>query len=379
MKAWQARLSGLLPALWPVVFRLRGLFWGPPMAKNIVICCDGTACEFGDRNSNVVKLYALLTKSPAQSTYYHPGLGTMGSRLALTKFTRWWTRLLGLAFGYGLMSNISDAYGFLMDEYDEGDFVFLFGFSRGAYTVRALAALLHMFGLIRRGNLALVPYILKTFRAKIRNRHVFEIADGFKQTYSSECRPHFLGAWDTVSSVGWIYDPLHLPYTVRNPDVKICRHAISIDERRCAFRQNLWEAQNGQDSKQVWFAGTHSDMDGGYPSGETGLSDLALSWMLREARTAGLRLDDSSALFTMAPDPCGPLHDSMTLAWMPLEVVPRRYVDVGFTPPRVSWCLPWAHRRTIAEDSVLHRSVEARKKALGYAPPNLPRSYRTET
>src|SRR5947199_3602198 len=120
------------------------------MPKNIAICCDGTGEEFGDNNSNVVKIYSLLENSARQVTYYHPGLGTMGSRFAPTKLGRLWTKGLGLAFGYGLMDNITDAYVFLMNEYAEGDSVYLFGFSRGAYTVRALAAFLRMFGMIRK-------------------------------------------------------------------------------------------------------------------------------------------------------------------------------------------------------------------------------------
>src|SRR5437867_5002723 len=138
------------------------------MPKNIVICCDGTGEEFGDNNSNVVKIYSLLENSARQVTYYHPGLGTMGSRFAPTKLGRFWSKLKGLAFGAGLMDNVSDAYVFLMNEYEDGDAVYLFGFSRGAYTARALAAFLHMFGLMRKGNDSLVPYAIRRFRTKIR-------------------------------------------------------------------------------------------------------------------------------------------------------------------------------------------------------------------
>jgi uncharacterized protein (DUF2235 family) len=154
------------------------------MSKNLVVCCDGTGNEFGDTNSNVVKLYSVLEEPPQQATYYHPGLGTMGSRLALTRLVRWWTKVIGLAFGYGLMDNIADAYIFLMREFEPGDRVFIFGFSRGAYTARALAAFLHMFGLIRRGNEGLVPYALRRFKSRIRNKQTFDVAHNFKQTIS---------------------------------------------------------------------------------------------------------------------------------------------------------------------------------------------------
>src|SRR5262245_60564890 len=116
------------------------------MPKNIVICCDGTGNEFGETNSNVVKLYRVLVQDyQTQVAYYHPGLGTMGAPSALGKLAQWWTKVKGLAFGYGLKDNIGDAYSYLMETYQPGDSVYLFGFSRGAYTVRALAAMLYMY------------------------------------------------------------------------------------------------------------------------------------------------------------------------------------------------------------------------------------------
>ena len=349
------------------------------MAKNLVICCDGTGCEFGDNDSNVVRLCSLLENSAQQMTYYHPGLGTMGSRFALTKVGRWWTRLLGLAFGYGLTHDITTAYVFLMHSYEPGDSVFLFGFSRGAYTIRAIAAMLHMFGLIRKGNEALVPYAIRRFKSKIRDRHPFEVAQRFKETFSDECKPHFLGAWDTVSSVGWVYNPLHLPYTAHNPDIAVCRHAVSIDERRCAFRQNLWQVLQGQDSKQVWFAGFHSDVGGGF----AGLPNITLQWMLREAVGAGLRLkapnpNSTIAALSTPDDACADMHNSMTLPWLPLEILPRRYWDMRSDPPRTRWRIPLCARRLMAEGSIIHSSVDQRVKKIGYHPPNLPGSFGVE-
>jgi len=351
------------------------------MPKNLVICCDGTGNEFGDSNSNVVKLYSLLDNSSQQMTYYHPGLGTMGSRFALTKLSRWWTKIIGLAFGYGLMDNLTDAYVFLMHEYEDGDSVFLFGFSRGAYTARALAAMLNMFGLIRKGNESLVPYAIRLFKSKIRNQHSFDIAHRFKATFSAECKPHFVGVWDTVSSVGWVYDPLNLPYTAHNPDIAIGRHALSIDERRCAFRQNLWVPQVGQDSKQVWFAGVHSDVGGGYA--EDGLSNITLQWMVRESTQAGLLLKTDQSLSVggasaNAPeDALAAMHNSMTIWWRPIEILPRSYIDMRCQPPRRRWRIPLCARRWIAHGSILHSSVEKRMKA-GYNPPNLPKNPRFE-
>src|SRR5262249_6629471 len=342
------------------------------MPKNLVICCDGTGEEFGDNNSNVVKIYSVLENSDRQFTYYHPGLGTMASALARGRLGRLWSKLKGLAFGAGLMDNLSDAYIFLMNQYEDGDTVFLFGFSRGAYTVRALAAFLHMFGLIRKGNQSLVPYAIRRFQTRVRTKHSVEIDQGFKNTFSRECRPHFLGVWDTVSSVGWIYDPLHLPFTRQNPDVQICRHAVSIDERRCQFRHNLWVTSPGQDSKQLWFAGTHCDVGGGLASHDSGLSDIALRWMLDEAIKSGLHTTPASV---SAGDPCTPIHPSLTGAWWLLEFLPKRYWDMGVTPPQVRWRIPLGSRRFMAEGSVLHRSVEERMKNSDYCPSNLPKTY----
>src|SRR5208337_285653 len=194
---------------------------GVRVPKNIVICCDGTGNEFGDHNSNVVNLFGtLIVDERQQVAYYHPGVGTMGAPAARNRISKAWSVVAGLAFGAGLLDNVEDAYRYLMEVYEAGDRIFLFGFSRGAYTVRALAGVLHMFGLLHRGNLGLIPYITRMFAKRTRKAggmtHTFQVADGFKETYCRDCGPHFVGVWDTVSSVGWIWNPLKLPYTAQN-------------------------------------------------------------------------------------------------------------------------------------------------------------------
>ncbi len=140
------------------------------MTRNIVICCDGTGNQYGSANSNVVKLYWTLSAQDKQVAYYHPGVGTMGSRNALTAVGKWWTRVRGLAFGYGFSDNIADVYLFLMNEFNPGDQIFIFGFSRGAYTARALCGLLLGMVLSRRsgptqwGNLIDSPKTSRTTR-----------------------------------------------------------------------------------------------------------------------------------------------------------------------------------------------------------------------
>jgi uncharacterized protein (DUF2235 family) len=349
------------------------------MPKNIVICCDGTGNKFCDRNTNVVNLYSVLDLSnpTAQIAYYHCGLGTMGAPAAVTRLLKFWTKAKGLAFGYGLTRDIGDAYKFLMDNYEEGDRVYLFGFSRGAYTARALSGMLHMLGLIRKGDDNLIAYAAEM----LKRPDQMGIARAFKKTFCRECKVHFIGVWDTVSSVGWIWDPVHVPYTFRNPDLAIGRHAIAIDERRCHFRQNLWApAGPGQDIKQVWFAGVHSDVGGGYLEKESGLAKITLEWMIIEARKAGLIVAPDRVTEVLkrgaAPDPNGKMHNSLRDGgWIALEVLPHRYIDMSVQPPRTRWKLPLARRRYIAGGSLIHESVFARSN---YHPSNLPANRLTE-
>jgi uncharacterized protein (DUF2235 family) len=360
------------------------------MAKNIVICCDGTGNEFGNRNSNVVKLFTVLAlEDPKlQVAYYDPGIGTMGSTNALSKAAKWFTKVLGLAFGYGLLENVGDAYRFLMQNWEKDDRLFLFGFSRGAYTARVLASMLHMFGLLPRNNEQLIPYLLRSL--KRMDNEGEQLAFKFKDVFSIECKPHFVGVWDTVSSVGWITDPLTVRYSKNNPDIHIGRHAISIDERRCFFRQNLWgEPQPGQDYKQVWFAGVHSDIGGGYLEEQSGLAKVTLQWMIAEAKAAGLNVaqeavDDvlgRTAQRQYAPvNPYAMMHDSMCGAWKILEYVPRRHWKPGLPPPGYEWILYRKRPRSVPENSLLHQAVLDRKNEtkMGYNPPNLPKEYGVE-
>jgi uncharacterized protein (DUF2235 family) len=187
-----------------------------------------------------------------------------------------------------------------MQQFEPHDALFMFGFSRGAYTVRAVASLLHMYGLLPPGNEPLVPYAIRMMNAanKQKSGGAFKLAQDFRATFRGiVCRPHFVGVWDTVNSVGWVEDPLKLPYSANNPDIAIGRHAASIDERRAFFRANLWQpdpptADGGpKDLKQVWFPGVHCDIGGGYPEAQSGLSKFALEWILRGAASAGLLVD----------------------------------------------------------------------------------------
>ncbi len=356
------------------------------MAKNIVICCDGTGNEFGDHNSNVVKLYgSLVVDGKQQVGYYHPGVGTMGAPTASNPISKLWSMVMGLAFGAGLLANVSDAYRYLMNVFEEGDQVYLFGFSRGAFTARALAGVLHMFGLLCPGNEGLIPYVIRIFARRTRKAkgmtHTFAVAEGFKATFCRPCPMYFVGLWDTVSSVGWVWDPLKLPYTAQNPDMANGRHAISIDERRCYFRSNLWgPSLPGQNIKQVWFAGVHSDVGGSYAYPECGLSQITLDWMLGEAISLGLLVDAGRANRALgrvppappiAPDPRGQMHNSLTAWWRPLEFVPHSYYNPLLK--RARWRIPLGARRVIPDGSILHSTVKEKIRVDSkYRPSNLP-------
>lgn len=357
------------------------------VGKNIVLCCDGTGNQFAESKSNVVKLYKMLVLDDAQVAYYHPGVGTMGARSALTSITRWWTRVIGLAFGYGISDNIADAYQFLMRTYEPGDRVYVFGFSRGAYTVRALCGMLHIIGLLREDNEGLIPYSIRMIKQK---KIDFGVAADFNKTFCRPCPIHFVGVWDTVSSVGWVYDVAHFPGTkaTHNPDMHTIRHAVSIDEHRAFFRQNLFGVPCGpeQNVKEIWFAGVHSDVGGSYPEAESQLSKIALQWMVREAESAQLRIDQGRKADILgckppyvAPDPLTKnQHESLYGVWWLAEFWPKivsREVSPGVWKKSLRMNL--ARRRYIAPNPVLHPSVAQRlaDHSLGYAPGNLPEPY----
>ena len=240
------------------------------------MCCDGTGNEYGDNNTK--RSQALFQSCPKMTTgkyrFMIPASALQHSLQRLQKpsgpLRKSWVWLSG----GGITANIADAYRFLMRTYERGDRVFLFGFSRGAYTVRAVAAMLYKCGLLDQRNDNLLPYALNLFRHEMRPR----IYAGFRRTFSRQCPVHFLGIWDTVKSVGWIYDPLTLQFTRNNPCVRVVRHAVAIDERRCFYRQNLWGSPDaGQDVKQAWFAGSHSDVGGPTPKGKAAFPRLRCS------------------------------------------------------------------------------------------------------
>lgn len=385
------------------------------MAKNIVICCDGTGNEVEANLSNVLKLFRIARRSADQRVYYNAGIGTVGTRDPWSRFRTKAKEVFGLATGYGLDSDILGAYQFLCEHYEEGDDIFLFGFSRGAYTVRALCGFIHMVGLLPHDQRNVAHYALTGYKSA-GEEDDFSLAWQFGRVLGG--RPatiRFLGVWDTVASVivprgdRLIPTLLRLPYTRKNPSVRVFRHAMAIDERRRMFRLNRWrprqpfvsnrfakEPPQDQDIKQVWFAGVHSDIGGGYPEAESGLAKYPLAWMIDEAVQHGLKINvamkNQLALGKpgmggksryVSPDFLAAPHDSLTLGWKPLEWLPksarlREWGQASF----LGLYLPRAEPRRIESDSetpVLHSSVVARMKEVpGYKPVNLPPEWGVE-
>lgn len=170
---------------------------------------------------------------------------------------------------------------------------------------------------------------------------------------------------DTVSSVGWIYNAIDLPFTAKNPDIRTVRHAVSIDERRAFFCQNLFvKASADQDIEQVWFAGVHSDVGGGYLEAESGLSKLGLQWILCEAELAGLKIDPQRKTEILggkfpyvAPDPTGILHRSLHGFWWLAEIWPK-VVRIRQPGPADVW------RSTIQVNLGRSRSIRRNRRCM---------------
>ncbi len=191
------------------------------------------------------------------------------------------------------------------------------------------------------------------------------------------------GQFSAFVSFGWVWDPIFLPHTSNNREVRVVRHALAIDERRLFFRQLHWgtEHRDEQDVKEVWFAGVHSDVGGGYSEEESALSKIPLEWMIREAEEFKLAVDQAAferyvlggGANYAAPDPLAEAHRSLKGPWWLAEFAPKRVWDhdrhrkvVRLPSPNKPRTIPVAPR------PVVHRAVLERMEKRGYAPPNLP-------
>jgi len=281
------------------------------MPKKLVIFCDGTWNKPTRYSTNVLRmLQATESKDGdenAQLVHYIAGVGTQRS-----------LRFRGGAFGYGISENIRNAYSFIVSNYERGDEIFLFGFSRGAFTARSIAGLVRNFGVLMRQHLPCAGLAYNHYRdKKDKDWHpAGSKTKEFRKKYcvDADTKIKFLGVWDTVGALGapygavlgWIIDKLFkcsFHDTTLSTYVLSAYHAIAKDERRWPFRPTSWKLQpehedrNNKSMKargyllyeEKWFAGVHGDVGGGCEL--TGLSDCALEWMASCARRHGLNLD----------------------------------------------------------------------------------------
>ena len=219
------------------------------------MCCDGTGNEYGTNNTNVVIAYALAEESAQQCRYYDPGVGTGGWVYEEDAGTL--RAAMDQATGHGLRKNVEDAYRFLMQAYEDDDRVYLFGFSRGAFTVRSLAGMLHRCGLLRPTAANLVEYASKLYHQEDGDNGGEEVDAGFRATFARPCPVHFIGVWDTVESL--ILNAGRKWHDTRlSPETAFAYQALAIDERRSDFPPCLWDESSRaahQALEQVWFCG----------------------------------------------------------------------------------------------------------------------------
>lgn len=303
--------------------------------RNLIVCCDGTwntlhQTENGvPTPTNVVRLYYCLDKKDTQGNeqlaYYHPGVGTSPSLL---------DKALGGGIGSGLDKNIKSAYRWVCDHYQGGDQLFLFGFSRGAYTVRSMGGFLARCGILELDQLSesgAWERVDKAYDAGYRKKDAKWAGTWALKAKPKDVQVHFIGVWDTVGALGVPDDMALLNLldslkshafhdTNLSPAILHARHAVALDEKRASFTPTLWTNTENRDVKQIWFPGAHCDVGGGYM--QTGLSDGALSWMIQEARNLGLQFIDRK-IEQISPNPRDVLHDSVTSVFKLMRTQPR--------------------------------------------------------
>ncbi|GAA5866395.1 hypothetical protein JCM8547_000764 [Rhodosporidiobolus lusitaniae] len=338
----------------------------PRGGRRLVLFFDGTCNSLRQNITSLPTLRSFVPNNRTQLTYYQGGIGTAISGYSpatfIAKAYKGAAKVADAVWGRTLEEHICGGYRWLMDHYQEGDQIFLFGFSRGAYTARALAGMLEQVGLLPSGNgqnIARAYDIYKkteegalealrspyppTSLFKSRDPLLATKAAHFKHTFGREIHVHFVGAWDTVSTVDFI--PTNLPFTSSSGHIHHFRQALALDERRGDYAEQPWrgpreEPPMSTQVKEVYFAGSHSDVGGkkqvleGHT--ESSLSYLSLRWMVREALAAGLVLDPHRILESPIFKPFIPTYDTFHYN-PPLKQDVDRYVGMvqelnGSTP-----------------------------------------------
>ncbi|MFQ5631248.1 MAG: DUF2235 domain-containing protein [bacterium] len=355
--------------------------------KRLIVCLDGTwnTPDDGDNPTNVVKLMRALLpcddKDVPQIAFYDKGVGTGGP------IDRMW----GGAFGRGLNDNILDGYRFLAHNYEANDEIYLFGFSRGAFTARSLAGFIHWMGLLEKDVLDDLTDAWNTYRnpQKYKERYD-ELLQHSRTNIPIKC----IGVWDTVGALGVPIKFANIltrhNYKFHNTNygnhIEYAFHALAIDEKRGPFKPTLWECNIDKNIpterlQQVWFAGCHSNIGGSYPDAR--LSDIALDWMLSCVEKAtGLAFDNEYRKGKIKPDHTGTLYNSLG-GYLYSRLFPL-YRVIGNMPIVCSWLSrqlrrfyrPGPGNKYINE--MIHRSVVERWKKGGliYSKGNAPFPYK---
>jgi uncharacterized protein (DUF2235 family) len=330
------------------------------MAKRIVVCSDGTWNRpeedlTEDFPTNVLRLArAIRPFTPdgtPQHVFYDWGIGS------------YYDRVKGGATGTGIEKNIQDGYRYIVQNYAPGDQIWLFGFSRGAYTVRSLCGMINNCGILRRPDAELISAAFALYKKPGRiNAPGGENSVAFRAQHSHRSRKvEFVGVWDTVgalgipfSFLGFFDDKDEFYDTKLGRNVRFARHALAIDEIREDFEPAIWQPRKGLDLRQVWFSGAHADVGGSVKPDRDGsrIADLALGWMLREAADCGLGIE-TYLRSELTANPEARIHPSR----------------------RKFYRLRGRHRRPIDHGHgavLIHRSVKQRWDAdSGYRPANL--------
>ena len=297
--------------------------------KRIIVCCDGTWNEpekLDPKESiatNVLNMSRAILPKASNGTIqvieYVRGIGT----------GNYFDHLLGGISGKGISSNILQAYQFISNNFQPGDEIYLFGFSRGAYTARSLSGFIYHFGILMKQYQSVLPNMYRDYQKAITpdqirdavTRYEGKIDRDLEKCYLTDrerrCIPiQFLGVWDTVGELGVPFGPfqrvnrerIHFHDTELAPNVDYAYHALAIHEYRKNFSPTLWtQCSARQKVEQVWFPGAHSDVGGGI--NERGLSNAALLWMAGRAKRAGLEMNDSY-LKSFTPNPHAAVNDS---------------------------------------------------------------------
>ena len=325
--------------------------WQQQPGRTLMLFLDGTGNMLGvNSDTNVVKLFRAVDKSAAarQIAYYDPGVGSANEFPAvgpLERHLRRAAQLVSLALGRGVFDNLAEAYRFLVENYRDGDRICIFGFSRGAFTARAVGGMVNMYGLVHPAGLAILPAMVRSYfspkdAANRAGRGREEFARDVAAHFSLDRRPliHFVGVWDTVESVGLDLFGRGLKIS-NNPSIADkrfvhVRHALALHETRHKYAPRSYtapdfdaEEQRHRSFDERWFRGNHSDVGGSYQ--DDGLSNVTLAWMMTEAAGCGLRFTPGPAL---PVNPLQPLHDQVRQvpfwAWTGLGSRPRKPAEL---------------------------------------------------